>query len=161
MKKLVVFYSLEGNTKYIAQAVAEAIEADLLELKPVKEISKKGLFRYLHGGKQAMRKEQPPLLSLDKDPQAYDLIIIGTPVWAWTYSAPLHTFLSQNRLEHKKIALFCCHGGDQGKTCKDMENILIGNEILGSCDFLNPLHKNAEQNKNKACKWAQDLIKQL
>ena len=41
MKKLVVFYSLEGNTKYIAQAIAEEIAADLLELKAVKEINKK------------------------------------------------------------------------------------------------------------------------
>ncbi|MBI6872212.1 flavodoxin family protein [Clostridium aciditolerans] len=34
MKKLVVFYSFEGNTRYIAQSIAKAINADLLELKP-------------------------------------------------------------------------------------------------------------------------------
>jgi len=158
LKKLVVFYSLEGNTKFIAEAMAETIEADVLELKPVKEISKKGLFRYLHGGKQAVRKEQPQLLPLNKDPQAYDLIILGTPVWAWTLSSPLYSFLCQNKLEHKRIALFCCHGGDKGKTLENVENILKNNEILGKSDYFNPLHKEPEQNKNKACAWAQGLL---
>jgi len=157
LRKLVIYYSLEGNTEYIAQAVAEAIEADLLELKPVKEISKKGLFRYLHGGKQAIRKEQPLLLPLNKDPQAYDLIILGTPVWAWTYSSPVHTFLSQNRLENKKIAFFCCHGGDKGKTLEHMESILKNNEILGKSDYFNPLHQDSEQNRKKAVEWAKNL----
>lgn len=161
MQKLVIFYSLEGNTKFIAEAVAEAIDADLLELKPVKEISKKGLFKYLHGAKQAIKKEQPPLLPLDKDPEAYDLIILGTPVWACTYSSPVHTFLSQNKLVNKKIVLFCCHGGDKGKTFEHLESILMGNEILDSCDFQKPLQQDSERNKNKAKEWAKHLISLL
>jgi flavodoxin len=157
LKKLVVFYSLEGNTKYIAQAIAEEIAADLLELKAVKEINKKSLFRFLHGGKQAIRKEQPELLPLDKDPQDYDLIILGTPVWAWTYSAPLHTFLCQNKIENKKIAFFCCHGGDKGKTLQHLENILKDNKILGKSDYFNPLKKDPEQNRKKAVEWAKGI----
>jgi len=157
LKKLLVFYSLEGNTKYLAEAIAEVIGADLLELKPLKEINKKGLLRYLHGGKQSLKKEQPQLLPLDKDPQAYDVIILGTPVWAWTLSAPLYSFLCQNKFEQKKIALYCCHGGDKGKTLEDMEKILKNNEILGKSDYFNPLHKNPEENKKKACAWAQSL----
>lgn len=160
MKKLVVYYSLEGNTKFIAETMATAIEADLLEIKPVNEISKKGLFRFLHGGKQALKKEQPQLLPIDKDPEAYDLIILGTPVWAWTLSSPLYSFLSQNKFEHKKIGLFCCHGGDKGKTWEHMENILKNNEVIGKIDFFNPLQKEPEHNKNKACEWAQTLFNQ-
>lgn len=34
MKALVVYYSFEGNTRLIAHAIAEAVGADLLELKP-------------------------------------------------------------------------------------------------------------------------------
>ena len=38
MKSIVIFYSLEGNTRLIATAIANAINADILELKTKKEI---------------------------------------------------------------------------------------------------------------------------
>jgi flavodoxin len=37
MASLVVYYSLEGSTRLIAENVADALGADILELKPVKE----------------------------------------------------------------------------------------------------------------------------
>ena len=37
MKKLVIFYSLEGNTAFVAEAISEAIEAEIMELKPKKD----------------------------------------------------------------------------------------------------------------------------
>lgn len=36
MKNLVVYYSLEGNTKLIAEFIAKEIGADIIELKPKK-----------------------------------------------------------------------------------------------------------------------------
>lgn len=33
LKKLVVYYSLEGNTKMIAEAISKEIGSDILELK--------------------------------------------------------------------------------------------------------------------------------
>lgn len=153
MKVLVVYYSLEGNTRFIAHAIAKATAADLLELKPIKEIGKKGFLRYLTGGKQAWKRETPELLPWDKDPNDYNLIFIGTPVWAWTYSAPCHTFLTTANLKNKKIAFFCCHGGDKGKTFKDMKKALIDNQILDCIDFEEPLKKNKETSEKRAIEW--------
>ena len=34
MKTLVVYYSLEGNTKLIAQTLKEELNCDIVELKP-------------------------------------------------------------------------------------------------------------------------------
>ncbi|MCK5289167.1 MAG: flavodoxin, partial [Candidatus Omnitrophica bacterium] len=86
MKKIVIFYSFEGNTKLIAESIAKTIGADLLELKPKSEMQSKGFMKYVWGGKAVMMKAKPELLPMDKDIKGYDILFIGTPVWAGTYA---------------------------------------------------------------------------
>ena len=69
MKTLVIFYSFEGSTKFIAQTIANEIGAELLEIKPEKEIVSHGFMKYVWGGKQAVMKEKPALLPFDKNPR--------------------------------------------------------------------------------------------
>ncbi|MFX1310455.1 MAG: flavodoxin family protein, partial [Promethearchaeota archaeon] len=85
-KVLVVYYSLTGNTKMIAEAIAESIDSDILELKPVKELNAESGMKYFWGGFQATMKKKPKLEEFDINPLDYELIILGTPVWAWTIS---------------------------------------------------------------------------
>ena len=56
MKPLIVFYSFEGNTKLIAEKIAQTVDAEALELKPQKEIRTKGFMKYFWGGKQVLTK---------------------------------------------------------------------------------------------------------
>ncbi|MFA6529068.1 MAG: flavodoxin [Candidatus Gracilibacteria bacterium] len=94
MRKLVVFYSFEGSTKLLAKAIAETIEADILELKPKKETVKShGFAKYFWGGKQVLFKQKPVLEKFDKNPDDYDVIFLGTPVWSWTYTPAMRSFL--------------------------------------------------------------------
>ncbi|HEX7586367.1 MAG TPA: flavodoxin [Patescibacteria group bacterium] len=159
MKTLVIYYSLEGNTKFIAQKIAEATGADILELKLKKETVKPhSLSKYFWGGKQVMMKEKPELVPFEIDPDQYNLLFIGTPVWAWNYSPPINTFLSSTKLADKKIALFCSHGGAMGKTFENMEKELSGNKIVGKIDFKEPLKNNPEECAVKAKEWAIEII---
>jgi len=159
MKKIVVYYSLEGNTKFVAQKIAEAIGADLLELKPKKEIVKPhSLSKYFWGGKQVMMRERPELLPFVQNPQDYDVLFIGTPVWAWNYTPPINTFLADAKLTGKKIALFCSNGGAIGKTFENMEKELTGNKIVGKIDFKEPLKNNPQECEEKVKRWAIEII---
>jgi len=158
MKKLIVYYSLEGNTRCIARLIAETVGADLLELKPKDDISPTGFSRFLKGGGQVMKKAQPELLPFDKRPEDYDCLIIGTPVWAWSYAPALATFFSSTALKDKKIALFCCSGGGPGKTLEKMKGKLAGNEFIGEIEFIDPARRNKEQNAEKAKAWAQKVL---
>lgn len=153
-KKLVIYYSLTGNTRFIAEIIGSEINADLLELKPVKEIKIRGLVTFISGGRQVMMKEKPKLLPLSKNPNDYDVIFIGTPVWAWNFSPPIRSFFGQIKLQNKRVGLFCCHGGQVGKTLTNMQKALDGNEILGTIDFFEPLKNNPEKNTALAAKWA-------
>ena len=60
-KILIVYYSLTGNTKYIAELIKEAINADILPIKPIKELNPKGTMKFIWGGAQATMKKKPKL----------------------------------------------------------------------------------------------------
>jgi flavodoxin len=77
MKKLVIFYSLEGNTAFVAEAIAEAIDAEILELKPKKDLNPKSFFTFFWGGMQVVFKIKPALMELDKNIENYDILFIG------------------------------------------------------------------------------------
>lgn len=161
MKILVIYYSFDGNCRFIAQAIAQAAGAELLELKPKKEIGSHGFMKYFWGGRQVIMKQKPELLPLDKQSDQYDVLFIGSPVWAWSYAPALATFFSTVTLTGKKIALFCCHGGGKGKTLEKMKGNLSGNEIIGQIDFVEPLMFHKEGKSEKARQWAQELLQSI
>ncbi len=161
MKKLVIYYSFEGNTKLMAESIAKAADAELLQLKPKKEIKSKGFMKYVWGGKAAMMKEKPKLLPLDKNQEDYDLIFIGTPVWAWSCAPPMNSFLFSYPIVDKKIALFCCHGGNKGNIFEKMRELLVGNEFIGEIDFRDPLKHDIEKDIRKAGDWAAKISASL
>lgn len=161
MKKLVAYYSLEGNTELIARAIAEATDADILELTPKNDIRSKGFLRFFKGGFQVLTKKEPELVPYEREPAAYDLIFLGTPVWAGNFAPAIRSFLSQVELENKKIALFCCYGGSEGKCLKRLKEELTGNEIIGEMGFTEPLKKEKQANVKKAEKWAEEIITKI
>ncbi|PID58798.1 flavodoxin [candidate division KSB3 bacterium] len=161
MKKIVIFYSFEGNTRLIANTIAKTVDADILELTPKDEIQSTGIMKYVWGGKAALMNAKPALLPYDKNIQEYDLLFIGTPVWAWTFAPPLNTFLATEVFVNKKIALFCCHGGGKGKIFRKMAKVLTQNQILGEADFKDPLKHHTEANLEKAKKWAERIMNTL
>lgn len=160
IKKLVVYYSLNGNTAFIAKTVAEAIQADVLVLQPKKMMPSSTILKLLWAGKQVFTREKPELLAFEKNPAEYDLIFLGTPVWGGSYASALRTFFDTVALQHKKVALFCCYGGSEGKAFQKMKEALAGNTFSGEMGFRAPL-KNAEANAQKAREWAKMISEKL
>src|ERR1035438_7625667 len=52
-----------------------------------------------------------PTDAVDRDPTRYDLVIVGTPVWGWSLSAPVRSFLSNHARRLPKVAFFVTEGG--------------------------------------------------
>ncbi len=158
LKTLVCFYSLDGNTRHIAKAIQQKIDADLLELRIKNPRKYKGFLKYFIGGMQVLFHSRPPLLPLGKDLRDYQLIYFGTPVWAGNYVPAYRTLFSSCELKKKKIALFACCGGKAGKTFDSFKKALIGNEFLGEIEFQDPLKKDPTETKEKAQRWAQEIL---
>jgi len=153
MKTLVVYYSLEGNTKYISEIIANELNADLIELHTKKQFPSSGFKKYFWGGKSVLFKEQPELT------KPYDSIILGTPIWAGTYAAPLNTFLKQYKMIGKDIALIACHAGGGADKCFSAMRKALGsdNNMVGQIDFIEPLKRDKDGNFKKAVKWSNSL----
>ena len=116
MKSLIVYYSLEGNTQYVADKVKEKADADILRLIPKKAYSNKGLSKFFWGGKSALMAEKPELEAYDVDLSQYERIIFGFPVWAGTITPPIRTFIEDNRkaLAGKRFSAYACMAGSGG-----------------------------------------------
>jgi len=115
MKIAVVFYSMSGNTEYIASAVANETGADLIKIEPVVPYPDKGFKMFFHGGRGAIFGETPKLKEYEFDAQKYDLIVFGTPIWAGNAAPPVHTFMEDNKnaLKGKKQPYSHAHQAGQ------------------------------------------------
>lgn len=114
MKNVVVFYSMSGNSEFVARELSLSLGADLLEVKPEKAYPSKGPTKFLVGGKSALAKDEPRLVPYEFDAEKYGRVIFVSPVWASTFAPPVRTFISENRasLAGKRFAaVVCCKGG--------------------------------------------------
>ncbi|WP_343009567.1 flavodoxin family protein [Clostridium celatum] len=159
MKNLVIFYSLEGNTRLIANTISKTINADILEVRTKKKYYDKGFRKYFFGGKNVLFKVKPQLEEIDKNINSYENIFIGTPIGVGTYAPAYNTFLEKYKIQNKKIALFACHGG--GGALKFYNNIkekIPNNKFIGEIDFFEPINSNKEECLEKVSKWAKSIV---
>ena len=151
MKKVaIVYYSMSGNTKYLAEQISKKVDADLIEIVPVKEYPDSGFKKFFWGGKSAVMKETPILENYKFDESKYDLVIFGTPVWASTFVPPIRTFIKDNKeaLKGKKIAVFVSYsGGGADKTIERLKEFLEIKDFAAELVLIDP--KNNENDDTK------------
>lgn len=144
MKTAIVYYSLEGNTQYVADKIAailkETCEVDIIRIEPEKAYPNKGFKKFFWGGKSAVMAETPTLLPYEFDVAQYDRIIFGTPVWASTFTPPIRTFINDNpAVKEKQIAVFTCFsGGGADKAIKKLQAFLEVEKFTAELILVDP-----------------------
>ena len=154
MKTAIIYYSHDGNCALIAETLKIELNADVFRIETLDDKKRKGIFLMFWGGGQVFRGIKPPLKPLSVDINAYDLIILGTPVWAGSPTPAIASFLDKNSITGKKIALFCCHGGGKGKALDKLLALLSGNTVIGGIDFVYPAKADKAGIKQKLSEWA-------
>jgi flavodoxin len=119
MKALVVFYSRTGTTKQVAEALAQSLNCDSEELIDTKKRS--GPLGFLSAGKDATAKKLTKLTDIKRNPALYDLVILGTPIWAGTISSATRTYIVNNKSQFKRVAFFCTNGSGGQQLFAEME----------------------------------------
>ena len=108
MKTLIVYYSRTGTTRKVAHELAEALSADIEELK--ERANREGAKGYLQAGRDSMRKRPAELEAVTMDPADYDMVVIGGPCWAQGMCTPIRTYGIQQKENLKKVAFFSTAG---------------------------------------------------
>jgi flavodoxin len=111
MKPLVVYYSLTGKTKLVAQVIAEALNATLVEIKETKP-RKLGALVYLIGGFEATMNRGSKINPIDVDLKQHETIFIGSPIWNSRPAPAINSFIYQTNFEGRSIIPFLTMAGD-------------------------------------------------
>ena len=123
MKILITYYSRTNITKKVAKEIQKDLECDIEEIVDLKNRS--GIFGWIKSLIDAIKQNQTNIKSIEKDPSDYDLVIIGTPVWASTMAPAILTYLKENSEKFKGVSLFCTCGSEgYNETFSKMEEIV-------------------------------------
>ena len=124
MKSLVVYYSRTKITQKVAQEIANKLDCDIEEIHP--KVNYQGKIGYARGGKHAIQEKIIDRESLNFDPSDYDVVYIGTPVWAGKAATPVISYLKQNEGKFANVKFFVTAGSSGFEsTIEQMEKYSI------------------------------------
>ncbi len=114
-KTLVAYFSASGTTAHAAKEIAEAVEADLYEICPIRPYTAADLD---WNDKQSRSTAEmndptcrPDIAGAVKDMEQYDTIFIGFPIWWYVEPRIVDTFLESYDLAGKTMIPFATSGG--------------------------------------------------
>ncbi len=157
MGVLVAYYSRTGNTRRVAEAIAKSLEAEIEEIRDRE--NRLGVIGFLRSGYEALRKKPAAIQPLKKNPEKYDVVVVGSPVWAGSLSSPVRAYLIMNGHRIKKAALFATYGISEGRIFRQMEELLpkkpiakisIRESEIRSGEYLRKIEKFVEILKSNA-----------
>ncbi len=130
-KVLVLHYSQTGNTKAVAEEIANKLGADIEEITMVEPYDPDFQATIDRCKKDQEQGILPEIQPVKADIANYDVIFLGFPVWFGTYAPPVTTFLNSADFSGKKIVPFCTFGsGGLESSVKDLAVAEPGAEIL-------------------------------
>lgn len=161
LRAAVIYFSLDGNTRLLAEEIAAAAKAALLPITVAEEHAPEGGIRHIWGSTQITLPEEPVLMPIEADLDAYDLLFLGTPVWAGGVSPPLRSFLGSREFFRRNFALFASYSGRTGRVFQEFRRLLAGNELLGELGVREPLEQSEEAVRKRTTAWVREIEKEL
>jgi flavodoxin len=115
MKTSIIYYSYSGITRMIAEKIQKACGGDLVEVKLKQDYS--ALTAYTIGCYRAMKEECDPIEPAAIDVSGSDLVVIGTPVWAFKATPAINGAVAALKgCDGKKGVIFATCGSSAKQT---------------------------------------------
>lgn len=137
-KMLITYYSLTGNTKYIAEEIRKKTGGDVFVIETVKTYPAEYSALTEEAKRELQAGDLPALKKGPPDMSSYGLILVGSPVWWYTVSTPVMSFLKQADFAGKKVSAFCTHEGGIGKFFPHFKEQAKNAVVLEGLDLYKP-----------------------
>lgn len=138
---LVVYFSRSGTTARLASMLAGMLHADLEAIRESgadqdaeRRGARQGARGYLRSLIEAVRQRPAAIEPPVHDPAAYDVVIVGSPVWARSVSSPVRAWLVAHRASLKHVAFFCSLGGSGAANALEQMRVLAGKPPVAQCE---------------------------
>jgi flavodoxin len=121
-KILVAYFSATGNTAEVAQKLANAINADLFEIKPEQPYTSEDLNWQNDKSRTSIemgdKSSRPAIASKIEDISQYKIVFVGSPIWWGREPSIMDTFIESYDFAGKTVIPFATSGssdiGDYG-----------------------------------------------
>lgn len=149
LKIAVVYFSATGNTKAVAELIADEAKADIYEIIPDKKYTEDDL-NYNNDNCRANleMKDDASRPSIKNDLSAiteYDVIYLGYPVWWGTNPRIIQTVLDKYDISNSKIYTFCTSGGSGiESSISDLQTMYSNLNIVAGKRFDNPTEEDVK-----------------
>jgi len=156
-RKLVVYFSASGVTARVAEALSDALGADLFEIVPKVRYTKADLDWRDKTSRSTIEMNdptsRPEIETLRDNVQDYDTIYVGFPIWWYVAPTIINTFLESYDLAGKTIIPFATSGGSgMGKTNEKLTPSCPGARLVEGKVF------NVNATRQELADWANHLI---
>lgn len=112
-RALIVSFSRTGETRKVADLVADSLEAEKTE--SINEITRRtGPLGYLRSAWEALAGISPSISPIQNDPAEFDVVVLATPVWVGKMSSPMRTYLLKMESRLPRVAFLVTEGGSGG-----------------------------------------------
>ncbi|MDR5777497.1 MULTISPECIES: hypothetical protein [unclassified Caballeronia] len=128
---LVVCFSRSGRTRSLGTTLAACLRADFEAI--TEPADRAGVSGYLRSLADTLFGRSVRLDPPQHNVTRYDVVIIGTPVWAGKVSAPVRAWLAANRRKLPHVAFFCTQRACGAATVfADMKKF-VGKQPVARC----------------------------
>lgn len=135
MKILVAYFSLSGNTKNLANAIAKHTEfVQLHEIELEKKWTWKGFWSMFGLGFQMFFKIKVPIKKDNLNLNDYDYIFLGMPIWMDNAPSAVLSFIGrhQKALTQKPIGIFATYNESYNHFFESVKNALQTSDLEGT-----------------------------
>ena len=156
-KKLVAYFSASGVTAKVADMLADAVGADIYEIRPEVPYTKADLNWMDKKSRSTIemndRTSRPAIADKNAKVEQYDTIFLGFPIWWYRAPSIINTFLESYNFSGKKIILFATSGGSKfGKTVEELKV-----SVPATCEIIEGTLLNGKQTIPAIRNWTEAL----
>ena len=133
-KILVAYFSASGTTARVAKTLAEAVGAELFEIRPETPYRKADLNWMNKNSRSTLemndRSCRPAIAAAVDGMEQYDTVFVGFPVWWYREPSIIDTFMESYDFSGKTVIPFCTSGGSGlGDASSNMQQLAKGAKV--------------------------------